>query len=186
MKYTIDTGIAGKNNLSACEVFLSMAIKLNPDLNSVVSGLKDKGYITEFEKEYFLSNKCNSIMIDILLDSETTKEQETRLLNIAKQLIKLYPVGIKPGTNYQWRGSEAFIVKRLKMLEKVYGLKLEENACIDATKRYIASFNGDLSYMQLLKYFIIKDDESQLASFLENTEGETKSKFNQEISELVV
>ena len=56
---------------------------------------------------------------------------------------------------------------------------------LDATKRYVASFQGNYTGMRLIKYFILKDDVkpsedgqghveqiSDLATFLENKESE--------------
>ncbi|MCF0131132.1 MAG: hypothetical protein HUJ71_05365, partial [Pseudobutyrivibrio sp.] len=84
------------------------------------------------------------------------------------------PDGKKPGTNYLWRDSKAVITKRLKTLVKRYGVEFTNEEAIEATKKYIASFNGNYQYMQLLKYFIyrlIPDESSQLLSYIENADS---------------
>lgn len=117
----------------------------------------------------------------ILLDSEfaSPKEEDDRYLNLAAKLIELFPKGRKEGTNYMWRDSKAIIAKKLKTVVKKYEVTFTDEEAIDATRRYVASFNGDYRYMQLLKYFIMKknpltgDENSQFLSYLENTEDVT-------------
>lgn len=114
----------------------------------------------------------------ILLDSEfaSPREEDDRYLNLAAKLIELFPKGRKEGTNYMWRDSKAIIAKRLKAVIKKYDVTFTDEEAIEATRRYVASFNGDYRYMQLLKYFIMKkntvtgDENSQFLSYLENTE----------------
>lgn len=129
---------------------------------------------------------CEGIMADSHVGTENTEE---RFVNLANKLRELYPAGKKPGYAYTWRDSTSCIVDRLKKFFLKYG-DYSDDEIIDATKRYIASFNGDYKYMQLLKYFIWKnkvtggelvdgrlvgevEKQSQLASFIENKEEET-------------
>lgn len=117
----------------------------------------------------------------LFLDSEFkpgTKEGD-RFSQLAEKLRAIYPEGRKNcnGTSYNWRDSNALITKRLKALVKKYGDTFTDEQAIEATKRYVASFNGNYKYMQLLKYFIFKNDirsgeleeSSQLLSYIENT-----------------
>ena len=93
---------------------------------------------------------------------------------LADKLRELYPKGRKEGTSYLWRDSHAKIANKLRTLVKKYNFKFTDEQAISATKRYIESFNGNYSYMQLLKYFILKKDKdtgeenSQLMSYIEN------------------
>ena len=119
----------------------------------------------------------------ILLDSEfaSPREEDDRYLNLAAKLIELFPKGRKEGTNYMWRDSKAIIAKKLKAVIKKYDVTFTDEEAIEATRRYVASFNGDYRYMQLLKYFIMKkntitgDENSQFLSYLENTEDSTST-----------
>ena len=76
---------------------------------------------------------------------------------------------------YPWRDSTKVIAERLTLFFKKFGEYSKEEV-IDATKRYVESFNGNTQYMQVLKYFILKPDKevggniSMLASYLENKE----------------
>ena len=93
---------------------------------------------------------------------------------LADKLRELYPKGRKEGTSYLWRDSHAKIANKLRTLVKKYNFKFTDEQAINATKRYIESFNGNYNYMQLLKYFILKKDKdtgeenSQLMSYIEN------------------
>ena len=75
-----------------------------------------------------------------------------------------------------WRDSKIIIAKRLRALVKNTGITLNEEEVLDATRRYVTSFNGDYTLMRVLKYFISKKDKitgeesSELLSFMENKE----------------
>ena len=113
----------------------------------------------------------------IILDGEYKKNKKEDRFNIlADKLRELYPEGRKEGTNYYWRDSTKIIARKLKALDKKYGIDFTDEQAINATKRYIDSFNGNYTYMQLLKYFIMKnvlkdgelEETSQLLSYIEN------------------
>lgn len=114
----------------------------------------------------------------IILNSEFAPKdgEDDRFLNLAGMLIELFPRGKKEGTNYMWRDSKAIIAKRLKAVVKKYNAEFTDEEAVEATRRYVSSFNGDYRYMQLLKYFIMKknlvtgEENSQFLSYLENTE----------------
>lgn len=115
----------------------------------------------------------------ILLNSEFTEtgNDDARYTYLAEKLIELFPKGRKEGTNYMWRDSKAIIAKRLKAVVKKYGVTFTNEEAVEATQRYVSSFNGDYRYMQLLKYFIMKkntitgEENSQFLSYLENKES---------------
>lgn len=123
----------------------------------------------------------------ILLDSEF-KEETKKGVNfeaLAKKLQEIYPEGKKQGTNYYWRDNINTIVKKLKTMVKKFGDNFTEDQAVEATKRYVQSFNGQYTYMQLLKYFICKnavkggeiEEQSQLMSYIENA-GQEDSHIN--------
>ena len=87
-----------------------------------------------------------------------------------------------PGTPYYYQCNTKEIMLKLKKFFKMYGNYTDDDI-VDATKRFIASFNGNYKYLPLIKYFIFKDklvmgedeqqhvsSESPLATFLENKE----------------
>lgn len=88
-------------------------------------------------------------------DSEYTivKPQEEE---IVEQLMKLFPSGIKPGTSKSWRGNKVENVKKLEKLKCLTKQELDYSLLVNATKKYIESFNGDFRLMRTLPYFILK------------------------------
>ena len=90
---------------------------------------------------------------------------------IAEAMRELYPAGKKPGTAYMWRDSTPLIAARLKKVFESNKIEPDKEAILKATKSYVDSFKGNNTYMQLLKYFILKDNESQLLSYLANVDN---------------
>lgn len=128
-----------------------------------------------------LTSSGMEMIESIFLNSEyNSEEEDERFKQLASALRELYPKGKKEGTAYMWRDSEAIIIRKLKSFVKKYDPQEDYTSeqIIEATKRYVQSFNGDYRFMQLLKYFISKKDvmtgeeNSQLLSYLEN-EGST-------------
>lgn len=112
----------------------------------------------------------------IFLNSEfaVSGSDEDRYDKLAKKMQELFPEGKKPGTKLMWRDSQAIIAKKLKAVVKKYGVKFTDEQALEATKKYVESFNGDYQFMQVLKYFISKrnqitgEETSQFLSYLEN------------------
>lgn len=122
-----------------------------------------------------LTAKGLELVESIILNSEfAVDNSNARFDNLAEKLIELYPKGEKPGTKQMWRDSKPIIAKRLKALIKKYEVSFTDEEAIEATKRYINSFDGDTRFMQILKYFLLKKDkttgleDSQFLSYLEN------------------
>ena len=100
-----------------------------------------------------------------------SKDKEFK--ELADKLKELFPKGKKAGTTYMWRDSTAVIARKLKTLVVKYDYQFTEEQAIKATKAYVESFNGDYTYMQLLKYFILKslpdgEIKSDFMSYIEN------------------
>lgn len=112
----------------------------------------------------------------IFLNSEfnVPNNKKDRFDKLAKQMQDLFPEGRKAGTKLMWRDSLPIISKRLKSIVKKYNAKFTDEQALEATKKYVESFNGDYQFMQVLKYFISKrnpmtgDETSQFLSYIEN------------------
>lgn len=87
--------------------------------------------------------------------------------NLASQMRELFPKGIKPGANQSWRGSVSCLVGKLNTFFRKYGNDWTTQEVLNATQRYVDNFGDDMRFMQTLKYFIEKDGESTLLSYLE-------------------
>lgn len=146
----------------------------------------NKGYTLKQSSSFFTPYTIEREGIfkveQLFLNSEIKNNKEGESFEeIADAMRELYPKGLKPGTSYQWKDSTSIIAQRLKALVKKYNVTFTKEEAIDATKRYVASFNGNFRYMQILKYFISKqvtvgssaEQNSQFLSFLQNKEETT-------------
>lgn len=185
MKFCIDTEECKKLEVPLDELLYMIGLYLGVDINSsTVFNIFKRG-IVEHDGYDLLKHMKNpklvgegiNIVESYLLKSEfNTPKYKNRFENLAEQLREIYPKGKKPGTAYMWRDSNAIITKKLQALVKQYGDCFTDEEAIEATKRYVESFNGNYQYMQLLKYFIskavVKDNQvetsSQLLSYIEN------------------
>ena len=118
-----------------------------------------------------------------LLSKDPDVHEEDKLDTLASQLMEIFPKGKKEGTTSYWRGNRKEIRERLQKFFKLYGNKYTDEQILKATQNYVSSFNGNYSYMRVLKYFILKDERksdeegklivqqvSDLATFIENAE----------------
>lgn len=149
-----------------------------------------KGYITYdgFAAGFPINGKITQEGVDVVeslfLNSEIVQvvkfgdKEQDRFMVLADKLREIYPQGKKQGTNLQWRDSTVMISKRLKSLIKKYGVSFTDEEAVAATRRYVDSFHGDYRFMQVLRYFLWKDDKingeevSQFLSYLQNDDGQ--------------
>lgn len=176
MTFTIDKDTLAHQDINASTAFYLLSQYFSaPVTPATVKTCYDAGYIFhgQDDKTPQLSDKGTEKVEALLLDGNRSNQEIDRYIALANKLRELYPRGRKPGTVYMWRDSASIIAKRLKAVEKRFNFHFTDEEAIAATKHYVDSFHGDLSYMQLLKYFIFKqtpDGEivSQLMSYIEN------------------
>lgn len=191
MKYCINLDECKKENIPIDTLFFSLSLYsgkiISPDTFQDVCS---RGLI-EYDGFDLMKQPINprltptgiELVETILLNSEFTDKgnDDARYTNLAEKLIDLFPKGRKEGTNYMWRDSKALIAKRLKAIVKKYNVSFTDEEAVEATRRYVSSFNGDYRYMQLLKYFLMKknlitgEENSQFLSYLENKEDSETS-----------
>lgn len=172
-----------KNNISLAEALLMLAIHNNADLDVAQKELIKKGYITADRDDLFqqvgwrLTNKGTEVIDSVIVDSDKKQEPNDRLVQLATRLKGIFPKGKKDGTNYYWADGVVLIVRRLKLFFKKYGNTYTDEQIIQATSKYVEGFNGNYTYMRLLKYFIFKEKvgaagevegDSELISYIEN------------------
>lgn len=190
MKFYIDTEECEKLNIpiSTALYLASFYYKEKIDRKTFEEALSRglvnfSGYDKFYEpKEVTITQAGVDFVESIFLNSEfKPKKGEVDNFNtLADQLKELFPKGKKPGTTLMWRGSSYEIAKKLRTLVKKTGAKFTNEEAIEATKRYVESFNGNYSYMQILPYFILKqvpvngiyEERSQLLSYIENANQE--------------
>lgn len=181
MKVTIDSNVSLKKHLTFEEVLLALAIR-RIDLQATLENMVNRGVLVKDDEGYHLTQHWSDVVDEVILDSAGAVDNEERLTNLAKEMQKLFPAGKMPGTPYYYKCNVREITLKLKKFFAVHGNYTDEQI-LDATKRFVSSFNGSYKYMPLIKYFITKNktvqdedgtnhvvEESQLATFLENKE----------------
>ena len=186
MKYIIDTEIREREGIGLDEaLYLLSVYKKKPVNFNTVQKAKVENKILKFENPrdpVKITPKGQSFIESVLAKSKihVSSDHLERYRDLADKMREVYPKGLKPGTNYQWRDSTAIIADRLMKLVAKYNIEFTDEEAVAATKRYIASFNGNYRYMQILKYFISKqkpvegapaEQNSQFLSFLQNEES---------------
>lgn len=183
MKYVIDEEACKNNKIDISEVLFALLLNSGINIDVLIKELKEKQWIydTEIHGRYSMDmwyvDKVNST----LLDSDNSLPKNEEVKDLVTSLREIFPQGKKEGTNKYWRGNSKEISERLRKFYKLYGTKYDDNTIINATKKYVESFNGNYSYMRTLKYFIWKADKkidsegkgyieevSDLADYIEN------------------
>ena len=142
--------------------------------------LKNRELLSKLNDSPYPTMHWDDEISSVLLESDKIVPVKDRCTSLAEQLRLIFPKGIKVG-NSAWRGNVREITLRLQKFFKLYGNEWTDDEIIDATRRYVEHFNGDYTYMRILKYFIIKfdtkqdeegnshrEDVSELATWLEN------------------
>lgn len=116
-----------------------------------VNYLRERGYLDE-DKLMDIASKAEKLkkyyIITPITDGYWTE--------LAKALRPLWPAGDKDG-KWAWRDSVGNLASRLETLWRVRGLKEYPIAtCVETANRYLARYRDNAKYMQVLKYFILK------------------------------
>lgn len=197
MNITISEEICKKNELKPEELLAILLVKTGTDIPKLFNSLTEKQILVkDIFGGYMVTQRWDDVASTILLDSDKNKQSPERIENLAVQLAEIFPKEKKAGTCHYFRGNKKDTILRLKKFFKLYGSYTDEQI-LEAARKYVASFNGNYSYMRVLKYFIWKDevkidgegnryvDEvSDLANWIENS-GQTNSLTSNWTSNLV-
>lgn len=186
MKIIIDEKICTKHKMTVQEVLLALAFRMN-NSDIVIDNMLQREILIN-KGDYLVTQHWSDVLDEILSDSSGSVEKsDEELLELAKQMREFYPQGKMKDrygrmTPYYYRCNNSEVVKKLKKFFTIFG-NVPDEEILDATKRYVASFQGNYTGMRLIKYFILKDDVkpgedgnhveqiSDLATFLENKES---------------
>lgn len=184
MKVTIDEKQCERRGLQPEEVLLSLFLRCGADLAKTIDELLKREVIVFVEGKYYVTQHWSDVIDEILVDSSGAVDDEVRLLNLAEKMRKCFPAGKMPGTPYYYRCNNREVILKMKKFFLQYG-NYTDDAIVDATKKFIASFNGNYRYLPLVKYFISKNktvqdedgtnhivETSALATYLENKEDD--------------
>ena len=114
----------------------------------------------------------NTITEALRLSTVVQTDAET-IQQLAETMATIFPTGKKPGTSKYWKGNSAIVIKKLTSFFKKYGL-YSPDVVIKATEAYVKSFGDETALMRILPYFIEKDGESDLLTFIENLDQVTE------------
>ena len=185
MKIEVNDEICKKYNLSIEEALVLIGLKYSSQ--EVFQKLNKERFLLDLgssifneETKYKLSRKANEVLSCILAEStDVVAKRTTNIEELADKLREIYPNGKIFNTNYYYRCNRQDIINKLKTFFKMYGTKYTDEQIINATQKYVNSFNGNYTYLKLLKYFIWKDErlkgeslQSLLADFIENESSE--------------
>lgn len=183
MKITIDDKACLKHKLSVEETLIALAVKYGKNLKETYENLLNREVLAKDDENTYITQHWNDVLDEILVDSSGAIDNEERLKNLANRMKEVYPKGKMPGTPYYYQCNTREIMLKLKKFFKIYGNYADDDI-VDATKRFVASFNGNYKFLPLIKYFIFKDKlvmdeegqqhvspESPLATFLENKDN---------------
>jgi hypothetical protein len=209
MKIVLDTELCKKEGKDADVILYLLSLLSGCKITTNTFEKARQQRMLKFEQPYdvrkpfpeyvSLTDTAEYAVESLMASSDSSTPSEERLINLAEKLQELFPDGKKPGYAYKWRDSTSCIVDRLNKFFLKYGpiLKKKKVDCSDeaiirATKEYVDSFNGNYTYMQLLKYFIWKNKttgeevvrgrvvgeverQSQLAAYLEDSKDKKVS-----------
>ena len=181
MKYVLNEKTLKKHGFTLQEALALMLLKSGTTFDEQAKKMMDKGYLVCPEGTVMITQTCSESLDSALLEADDDVPDEKRLLPLAKTLIALYPGGKVPGTPYYYKSNKHEVMLRLQKFFKIYG-DYSDEAIIEATKRYVKSFNGDYTYMKVLKYFIYKFDRKVNAQGV--TQVEETSMLSSELENL--
>ena len=187
MKYVISTKALRDRGIKEEEALAVLLLTACDNISELFERLIKKGYIRRTEGIFGQGFEINETFLNkvqaALLSKDPDVPEEDKLDTLASQLMEVFPKGKKEETTSYWRGNRKEIRERLQKFFKLYGNKYTDEQILKATQDYVSSFNGNYSYMRVLKYFILKDERksdeegklivqqvSDLATFIENAE----------------
>lgn len=159
-KLTIDEKMCVKHKLSVNEMILAWFVRNGGSIPSVLDNMLKREILVLRDGKYQVTMHWSDVIDEVLCDSSGSVDDEERLRNLAREMQKLYPEGKSPGTPYYYRCNVSEILKKLKKFFVLFG-NYSDGDILDATRRYVASFNGNYQRLRLIKYFILKDAVKQ-------------------------
>lgn len=181
MKITIDEKACKKHKMTISGVLYALAIRAGLTGNDVQEMLS-KEILVEGQDSWYMVTQHWSDTLDEILAESSTVTDDNRLLNLAKKIQSIFPSGYKTdertGAKYYHKSNSRVIQNALKRFLSYYEDYSDEDI-LDATQRYVDSYEGNYSRIEMANYFVFKDNRnkggeitSSLATFLENKENE--------------
>ena len=183
MTISINEKICENHGITLEELLAVLLVKSVDNLSELFESLVAKNILyKDLFGNYMVTQSWQDLADTILLDSDKELNHDEDLEALAITLMGLFPQGKKEGTNLYYKCNKKDVTLKLKKFLKLYGNYTSEQI-IEATKRYVQSFNGNYSYMRVLKYFTWKneikmnyegkrivEEVSDLANWIENSD----------------
>ena len=112
MKYAINTDLCVNYGLDLNELLGIMLVKLGADPQLLIDKLLFKQILVRVEGKLMTTQKWDDIATTILLDSDPSSPPVDLTNKLAEELMEIFPVGKKNGTNMYWRGNKREISLR--------------------------------------------------------------------------
>lgn len=172
MIITVDLDRLNKRSLSINEYLTILSIYYKGKNIPINYTERKSDYFSLQEKEYL---EINGSIVRLTLKSIALLEGSGRdYVQLAMSIRAIFPKGSKGG-KYPWKGTVKAIVDRLKKLDKNYDLSdYSDEDILKVVTSYVNRFTmSDMDRgMQIATYFIEKDGDSSLMSWLSMEESE--------------
>ena len=177
----IDKSILREYGVSVTSYLFMMILMYYPGtkININLTQILEYGFIMENDVGYFLTEDGLSFINEVECISVDKKVSNKDIELLAEQMRLMFPEGKKQGTTKYWRDNKSNVENKLKGFFKKYG-HYDSELILKATKKYIDSFGDNKQLARILPYFILKDDNSDLLTTIENID-EIKSNSNDEL-----
>lgn len=188
MKIVIDEKACKKHKMTVPEVLYALAIRAGLTGNDVQEMLSKEILVEGQDSWYMVTQHWSDTLDEVLADSSGITD-DNRLLNLAKKIQNIFPAGYKvderTGAKYYHKSNSRVIQNALKRFIAYYEDYSDEDI-LDAAQRYVNSYEGNYSRIEMANYFVFKDNRtkggeitSSLATFLENKDsGEGEMRVN--------
>ena len=132
------------------------------EIRFCVKYLKDRGILA---KQY--ADICKTLKKGTKAEYKLVPINNSFYTELAENLRDLWPPGDKEILvggeirRYPWRDSVDNLAKRLESLwtSRFKGKEFTMEQCLTAARQYLNQFQDSVKYMQLLKYFILKQND---------------------------
>lgn len=175
MIYTLDEELIEKSGLTLQEVLFLLLIKEDGTYIKAMNSLYRKNAISGGGEKMYISLDSFDKIEYLLTKKNKTKNNKFSHESLIVKMMEIFPNSIQVSSGKNFRGNRNDNMERMQKFFLFYD-KYKDSDILNATERYVKSFNGDYSYMRRLPYFIwraeIKEGvlmrNSDLATYLEN------------------
>ena len=176
MNISIDTDKLKKRGISVNEYMTLLSVYYKGKGLSIDYVDKKSDYFSLRDKGFLVINGSSVVLSEPAITLIEGRGRD--YIQLAITIREMFPKGLKGG-KYPWKGTVKVIADKLKKLDKSHGLSEYSDAEIaEAVYKYVNRFSmADMDRgMQIAPYFVEKDGDSSLMSWLQVEEQKFESK----------